>query len=109
MELFRDVADAMQFGAEKMRKNSLFATERVFCDVYAFESGQTQSAHRHTDSDKVYFVLRGAGVFRVNGEERRLSEGAAVFCPAGSDHSVTNPGAERLALIVFMAPPPTAR
>lgn len=108
MDLFRNVADAMQFAAEKMKKNGLFATDRFFCDVYAFEPGQFQGAHRHEGSDKVYVVLKGTGVFRVNEEERRLSEGAAVFCPAGSNHSVSNPGPERLALLVFMAPPPAS-
>lgn len=106
MEVFRTVAEALQFSAEKMKKNPLFATERFFCDVYTFEPGQTQSGHRHAGSDKVYYVLEGSGDFRVDGVERRLSAGGAVFCPAGSEHAVANPGPERLALLVFMAPPP---
>jgi len=106
METFRRVADALQFSPEKMRKNGLFATERCFCDVYTFEPGQSQSGHRHAGSDKIYYVLEGTGDFRVDGAERRLGAGAAVFSPAGSEHSVTNPGPERLALLVFMAPPP---
>jgi len=106
MEFFRDVAEAMRFGAEKMKKNGLFATERFFCDVYAFEAGQSQSGHRHEGSDKIYYVLRGRGGFRVDGTERTVDEGGIVFCPAGSEHGVTNPGPERLALLVFMAPPP---
>jgi hypothetical protein len=47
MEVFRAVAEALQFSAEKMKKNGLFATERFFCDVYAFEPGQSQGGHRH--------------------------------------------------------------
>lgn len=107
MEVFRSVADAFQFGAEKMKKNALFATERFFCDVYCFEPGQAQSGHRHAGSDKVYYVLEGSGDFRVDDAARRLSAGAAVFCPAGAEHAVANPGPERLVLLVFMAPPPT--
>jgi quercetin dioxygenase-like cupin family protein len=106
MEVFRNVADALQFGADKMRKNSLFASERFFCDVYAFEPGQTQSGHRHAGSDKIYYVLAGTGEFRVDAEERRLGPGSVVFSPAGSEHAVSNPGPERLSLLVFMAPPP---
>lgn len=107
MERFREVAEATQFSAEKMKKNALFASQRFFCDVYAFEPGQTQAAHRHAGSDKVYYVLRGTGDFCVDGEQRRLGAGAAIFCPAGSEHAVTNPGPDRLALLVFMAPPPS--
>lgn len=108
MDVFRNVADAMQFRAEKMKKNSLFASERFFCDVYAFEPGQAQAGHRHAGSDKVYLVLEGRGDFRVDEASERLSAGAVVFCPAGSEHGVENPGPDRLALLVFMAPPPAS-
>jgi len=106
MEVFRAVADALQFSAEKMKKNGLFATDRFFCDVYAFEPGQSQGGHRHAGSDKIYFVLQGTGDFQVDAERRTLGAGSVVFCGAGSEHAVSNPGPERLALLVFMAPPP---
>ncbi len=106
MELFRKISEVIGFAADKMKKNPLFATERFFCDVYAFEPGQTQAGHRHAGSDKVYVVLEGAGTFRVDTDERLVSIGGAVFCPAGSEHSVTNPGPARLAVLVFIAPPP---
>jgi mannose-6-phosphate isomerase-like protein (cupin superfamily) len=106
VERFRRVAEARQFGADKMKKNALFASERFFCDVYTFEPGQSQIGHRHAGSDKIYYVLEGVGDFRVDAESRTLEAGGAVFCPAGSEHAVANPGPERLALLVFMAPPP---
>ena len=106
MEIFQRVADAFQFSAEKMKKNALFASDRFFCDVYTFEPGQNQTGHRHAGSDKIYYVLEGMGDFRVDAESRRLEAGAVVFCPAGSEHAVANPGPGRLALLVFMAPPP---
>jgi mannose-6-phosphate isomerase-like protein (cupin superfamily) len=106
MEAFRRVADVLEFAPEKMKKNALFASERFFCDVYAFEPGQEQAGHRHAGSDKVYYVLEGTGDFRVDGQEARLGPGAAVHCPAGSEHGVRNPGPDRLALLVMMAPPP---
>jgi quercetin dioxygenase-like cupin family protein len=107
MSYFRDLSESIRYAPEKMKKNSVFATERFFCDVYAFEAGQSQAGHRHAASDKIYYVLEGTGRFRVDDEERRVSAGSAVLCPAGSEHSVDNPGPERLALLVFMAPPPT--
>jgi quercetin dioxygenase-like cupin family protein len=106
MEVFQRVAEARQFAADKMKKNALFASERFFCDVYTFEPGQSQTGHRHAGSDKLYYVLDGVGDFRVDAESRTLDAGGVVFCPAGSEHAVSNPGPERLALLVFMAPPP---
>jgi quercetin dioxygenase-like cupin family protein len=106
MEVFRRVSEAREFAADKMKKNPLFATERFFCDVYAFEPGQSQAGHRHADSDKIYYVLEGMGEFRVDRETRKLEAGGIVFCPAGSEHAVANPGPDRLVLLVFMAPPP---
>jgi mannose-6-phosphate isomerase-like protein (cupin superfamily) len=106
VELFREVAEAIQFSSEKMKKNALFASERFFCDVYALEPGQEQKGHRHEGSDKVYYVLQGTGEFRVDERSERLGPGAAVLCPAGAEHSVRNGGPARLALLVFMAPPP---
>ena len=106
MDVFRDVADALQFSADKLKKNGLFATDRFFCDVYAFEPGQSQAGHRHPGSDKIYYVLQGSGEFSVDAERRTLGAGNIVFCPAGSEHAVANPGPDRLALLVFMAPPP---
>lgn len=107
VERFRDVSEVIEFAAAKMKKNAVFATERFFCDVYAFEPGQSQTAHAHASSDKVYYVLSGAGLFRVDGDERSVPAGGAVLCPAGSDHGVMNPGPERLTVLVFMAPPPS--
>lgn len=106
MDLFRKVADAIQFSSEKMKKTPLFASERFFCDVYALEPGQEQKGHRHEGSDKVYYVLEGTGEFRVDERSEHLGKGTAVLCPAGAEHSVRNPGPQRLALLVFMAPPP---
>jgi quercetin dioxygenase-like cupin family protein len=106
VQAFRTVGEALEFSAEKMKKNALFASERFFCDVYAFEPGQSQAGHRHAGSDKIYYVLQGTGDFMVDGQARRLEAGGIVFCPAGAEHAVRNLGPERLAVLVFMAPPP---
>lgn len=98
--------EMVKFSAEKMTKTSLFDTPRFFCDVYGFEPGQAQKPHAHDGSDKVYVVLEGRARVRVGTEEKELSAGQSALAPAGSDHGVTNPGPDRLALLVFMAPKP---
>ena len=106
MSAFVDVRDKIAFSTEKMRKNNLFDSERMFCDVYCFRPGQEQRAHRHDASDKVYVVLQGSGTFRVGAEERVLRAGQAVMAPAGEEHGARNSSDDELVVLVIMAPKP---
>ncbi len=101
-----DVVAIQRFAAAKMQKVNLFETSRMFCDVYCFEPGQTQSLHGHADSDKVYVVLSGRGHISVGEERRELHANEATLAPAGVEHGVENDFGERLTLLVFMAPHP---
>lgn len=100
------VPDQQRFSLEKFQKVNLFDTERMFCDIYCFEPGQTQTPHKHAHNDKVYFVLEGKGRFSVGDEEVDCGTGMAILCPPGVDHGVVNIGQERLVTLVFMAPHP---
>ena len=106
MDVFQDARAAAAFSPEKMKKVNLFDTERMFCDVYGLNAGQEQTAHAHSGSDKVYYVIDGSGHFRIGDDERTVGGGTAVFAPAGASHAVRNPGPGPLTLLVFMAPKP---
>jgi mannose-6-phosphate isomerase-like protein (cupin superfamily) len=106
MTYFADVHSQSQFAADKMKKNNLFTTDRLFCDVYCFEPGQQQTPHSHSGSDKVYYVIEGTARIRIGDDERAVSAGAAALAPSGVSHAVTNPGPGRLQLLVLMAPKP---
>ncbi|MCC6739069.1 MAG: cupin domain-containing protein [Planctomycetia bacterium] len=109
MPWWKFAADETKFAAEKMAKTNLFETDRMFCDVYGLEPGQSQKPHVHADADKVYYVLEGEGLFEVSHEQRILGPGAVVHAAAGAPHGVTNTGTKRLALLVVMAPHPQFR
>jgi quercetin dioxygenase-like cupin family protein len=102
----KTLRDARRFSAEKMVKASVFATERLYYDVYCLEPGQAQKVHAHDASDKVYLVLDGKAVLTLSGEERELGPEDAVLCPAGSPHGVRNDSPERTSLLVVTTPPP---
>ena len=97
-----------RFDGSKMQKLNLFETERFFCDIYCLEAGQSQKQHSHPVNDKVYAVLEGTVAAQVAGEERDLSAGEAVLVPAGAEHGLVNRSGKRAALLVFMAPHPSA-
>jgi mannose-6-phosphate isomerase-like protein (cupin superfamily) len=106
MSHFADATAAAQFAADKMKKNNLFTTERMFCDVYCFEPGQEQTPHAHAGSDKVYFVVDGTARIRIGDDERDAPAGTAALAPASLPHAIRNPGPGRLRVLVFMAPKP---
>jgi quercetin dioxygenase-like cupin family protein len=107
MEKFKNIAAALQFAPDKMKKNGLFETERFFCDLYCFEPGQSQPVHVHHGSDKVYYVVKGKGRFQIGEEEKELQEGELAMAPSGEKHGVANGGRDRLVLLVYMAPKPS--
>ena len=91
---------------EKMQKIPLFDSEKYFCDLYCLKPGQDQRVHMHEESDKIYVVMRGSGLFHIGGEERELESGQAVIARPGEAHGVRNAGQQDLVLLVFMAPRP---
>lgn len=102
----KNLRDARRFSTDKMVKAGVFATERLYYDVYCLEGGQSQKVHSHAGSDKVYLLLEGAAVVTVGDEERPLAPDEAVLCPAGVPHGVRNEGPGRAALLVVTTPPP---
>lgn len=107
MDAFIDVASRFAFSPEKLRKVGLVDTPNLFCDVYCLEAGQEQTGHQHAVGDKLYFVLCGTARIRVGTEEREVPAGHLVCARAGEEHGVRNPGPDRLALLVVMAPKPS--
>ena len=107
MDNFIDVVSRFAFSPDKLKKVGLVDTPNLFCDVYCLEAGQEQAGHRHAVGDKLYFVLSGTACIRVGTEEREVPAGHLACARAGDEHGVRNPGPERLALLVVMAPKPS--
>lgn len=102
----KNINEVASFSEEKMKKNSFFDSGKLFYDAYCLLPGQSQKVHSHDGSDKVYFVVRGEGLFTVGDEEKSLGEGTAVIAKAGEPHGVMNDTEDELVLLVTMAPPP---
>lgn len=102
----KTLADLRRFSADKMVKAGVFATPRLFYDLYCLEPGQAQKVHSHDASDKVYLVLEGRAAIVVGAEETELAPGQAVLAAAGVPHGARNPTAERAVLLVVTSPPP---
>jgi mannose-6-phosphate isomerase-like protein (cupin superfamily) len=60
--------------------------------------------HRHSRSDNVYIVVRGAGALTVEGEVHRIAAEDVVYIPAGVAHGLANDGPDELVLYEIYAP-----
>jgi mannose-6-phosphate isomerase-like protein (cupin superfamily) len=67
--------------------------------------GGATEAHRHPRTEEIYYILRGAGRMRLQGEERVVGPGDGILIPPGSLHQIRNTGAEPLVFLCCCAPP----
>jgi mannose-6-phosphate isomerase-like protein (cupin superfamily) len=70
--------------------------------VYVLVAPQADEQQPHED-DEVYVVLEGRGELTVEDEVFPVTEGMALFVPAGAEHRFT--GYESLALLVTFTRP----
>lgn len=70
--------------------------------VYVLVAPEPDRQQPHAD-DEVYVVLEGRGELTIEGESVEVSEGKAVFVPAGADHQFA--GYEGLSVLVVFARP----
>jgi quercetin dioxygenase-like cupin family protein len=94
------------FDASKVGKSTLFRSERILVGTNAFEPGQEHALHAHEGMDKVYHVLRGEGVFLLEGRELPMQAGVLLVAPAGVPHGIRNTGSARLVVLAVLAPAP---
>lgn len=102
-----NINDTISFSDEKLKKNPLFDSDKLFYDAYCLMPGQEQKVHTHDSSDKIYYVLQGTAHFVIADEEQDLGPGNAVIARAGEPHGVRNDTGENTVLLVTMAPRPS--
>lgn len=101
-----NAASRAVFRPDKMAKADLALSGHLFAGLNSFEPGQEHQLHTHAGQDKLYFVLQGQGDVTVGDEETRIKAGDLVLARSGEEHALTNPGPDRLVVMVVMAPPP---
>jgi quercetin dioxygenase-like cupin family protein len=101
------IASLARFAPDKMGKSTLVQGNFLFAGLNSFEPGQEHAPHAHEGQDKLYLVLEGEGVVRVDDQAEVLTAGDAAFAPAGAVHSIHNSGTERLVVMAVLSPPPS--
>jgi mannose-6-phosphate isomerase-like protein (cupin superfamily) len=66
--------------------------------------GAAVGRHYHTETEEVYYILRGNGRMTVGDEVRDVSTGDAIFIPRGHVHSLENTGQEEMTIMLVCGP-----
>ncbi len=104
MSNFTDYRRHVGARPDKFFKATLFESARLLLGLNCLEPGQAQALHAHADQDKFYLVQAGEGVFTVGDEVQNVGAGGVVWAPAGVPHGVRNEAAERLVIVMGIAP-----
>ena len=104
--IIHNAVSQAQFSPVKMGKSDLAAGDHLFAGLNSFEPGQEHALHTHAGQDKLYFVLQGVGEVTVGLETATVRVGDLVLAQSGEEHSLRNPGPDRLVVMVAMAPAP---
>jgi mannose-6-phosphate isomerase-like protein (cupin superfamily) len=69
------------------------------------EPDEATLSHYHRQAEEIYFVLKGSGRMKVDGDTRMIRPGDAVLIPAGAWHTLENNGNSELRFLCCCAPP----
>ena len=61
--------------------------------------GQRLSLQKHEHREEHWVIVKGAGVFSLDGEETKVVVGDTVYIQIGGVHRIQNDGAENLIII----------
>jgi quercetin dioxygenase-like cupin family protein len=83
---------------------SLCKTPQSTVDVFTLEPGHDPGHEATHKGDQIIYVIEGAAVARVAGEEREVKAGDLIMIPAGTLHTLRT-GRQSLFALTIMAPP----
>jgi mannose-6-phosphate isomerase-like protein (cupin superfamily) len=66
-------------------------------------SGRTSRPHRLKTSE-VYYILEGEGLMHINGEEKKVFPGQAIYIPPQATQFITSTGKTDLVFICIVDP-----
>lgn len=67
-------------------------------------TGQSTEEHIHSKTEEIYYVLKGRGRIRIDGEEREIRPGDGIAIPPGTRHKVWNTGSSDLVFLCCCVP-----
>jgi len=66
--------------------------------------GASVTPHHHEVIEEIYYVIEGQGVMKIDGEEREVGEGDAIYIPRLARHTLTNTGEAPMKILLVCGP-----
>ena len=66
--------------------------------------GSATQEHYHPKAEEIYYIVRGTGRMKIEGELRDVGPLDAIAIPPGQKHKLWNTGSEPLVLLCCCAP-----
>ena len=89
------------------KKTVFYSTDSTSGSVWVIKPGQTLQKHFHSNSDDVWVVLQGEGVYYIEPDkEVPLHKGQVLVAPKNACHGLKNTGNEDIIFVGIVAPVP---
>ena len=102
----RNLKRFVHFSPDAVTRETVFETDRLWTQVLCFDRNQTIGPMLDPDSDALFTIVAGEGVFLVDGKRKRLEQWGTVLVEANSQVTITNASVDPLVLLLVAAPPP---
>lgn len=87
-----------------LHEPSNLLTQRLSAGLVKFFPGKKQTRHVHFGEEQILYVIKGQGIHKINGEEKKLEKGMLIHCPPYSEHEVINTSQEELVFLITYTP-----
>lgn len=93
--------------AQAATKTPFYQTDSTGGSVWVIKPGQTLQKHRHNNSDDIWIILQGEGIFYPQpDEEVPFRAGQVIVTKRGDCHGAKNTGSEDIIFVSLVAPVP---
>lgn len=73
-------------------------TDSMSAGVAEVPAGGQLHLHRHAQPE-LYYILEGTGIMSIDGQERLVTAGAAIFIPGDAEHGIRGEGGSSVRLL----------
>jgi len=99
----KKILDVISEKYEYAEYRHIFETDNLKMSYVSVFPGSEVPKHVHNNEEQTYIILDGEGEVTLGEEKFYITNGYAVFIPAGVDHSIRNIGKKELKYVYFVS------